>query len=93
MNDQSSDHAGVLIVRLWIEPNHPTALRARITRTLGNTKGEHTVAVASSGEEICTIVQAWVSAFTGAHHAAGDSRMTATGHDQPHHENPEDHDA
>lgn len=83
MNGRSSDPAGILIVRLWIEQDHPTALRARITGTSSNTRGEHTVGVASSGEEICAIVRAWVLAFTAPHHAAVDGHVTATDDDQP----------
>jgi len=83
MNDLTSDRAGVLIVRVWIEQGHPTALRARITQSDNNTNGERNVAVASSNEKICAIVQRWVATFTHPDLTAGDGPVKAADDDRP----------
>jgi len=66
MKTKSSDRTGVLILRLWIEANHETGLRARITQTLATTAIEHPVAVAASADDICEVVKNWVQNFTDA---------------------------
>lgn len=63
MDTTPSDRTGVLIVRLWIEDDHPTRLRARITQTLEDTSREKTIAAASTNEDICAIVKRWVETF------------------------------
>lgn len=63
MKRSSSDRSGVLIVRLWIEVNHPQGLRARITQTLDAMAGEESVAVAASADDICVVVKRWVEDF------------------------------
>lgn len=77
MNDRSSHRTGVLIVRVWMEPDHPTVLRARITQVGDNTRDERSVAVSSSSEEICAIVRRWIATFTNPDLAAGDGHVTA----------------
>jgi hypothetical protein len=59
----SPDRTGVLILRLWIEASHKTALRARITQTLDSTATEQPVGVAASAENICAVVKQWVQNF------------------------------
>lgn len=78
-----SDRTGVLVIRLWIEENHPTSLRARITEAHDNIRGEHTVAVASSGEGISAIVERWVETFTDLGSPDGDGQVTLTEDDHP----------
>lgn len=63
MKTPTADRTGVLILRLWIEANHETGLRARITQTLDTMSTEHSVAVASSTEDICSVVRSWVDEF------------------------------
>ena len=58
-----SERTGVMIVRLWIEADHPSGLRARITQTLDTTTTEHSVAVGASADDICDVVKGWVDAF------------------------------
>ena len=63
MKSQSIDRTGVLILRLWIEANHETGLRARITQSLDSTAAEQPLAVAASADDICAIVKQWVHEF------------------------------
>lgn len=70
----SADRSGVLIVRLWIEANHPQGLRARITQTLDSMAGEESVALAASADDICTIVKRWVEDFARPDAPGGDGR-------------------
>jgi hypothetical protein len=75
----SSDRTGLLILRLWIEANHETGLRARITQTLDTMAGEQPVAVAASADDICAIVKQWVQAFEDAAPRDGNGRVTPAG--------------
>lgn len=63
MKTQTTDRTGVLILRLWIETNHETGLRARITQTLDSTATEQPIAIAATADDICSIVKKWVQAF------------------------------
>lgn len=63
MKAVSPDRTGVLILRLWIETNHETGLRARITQTLDTMAAEESVAVATSADDICAVVKQWVEKF------------------------------
>ena len=64
MQDLSSGRIGALIVRLWIEPNHEAALRARITQSVDTRFTEQSIAVVASADDICAAVKQWVEAFT-----------------------------
>jgi len=66
MKTQATDRTGMLIVRLWIEPNHERGLRARITQTLDATAIEHSIAVAASVDDICAVVKLWVEDFAAS---------------------------
>lgn len=59
----SSDSTGVMILRLWIEADHESGLRARITQTTGSMRSARSVDVAASVEDICTVVRGWIEAF------------------------------
>lgn len=72
----SSDRTGVLIVRLWIEANHETGLRARITQTVDTMAAEQSVAVAASADDISAVVKQWVEAFADPGLADGDGHVT-----------------
>jgi hypothetical protein len=54
----------VLVVRVWVEGDQPQRLRGRITRTSDVTRrGDEVSSVASSAQEIETVVQTWLSEF------------------------------
>jgi hypothetical protein len=57
------DRTGLLVVRLWIEGNAIDGFRARITEKLDSTAVEHTVSMAATPEDACTLVQRWLDAF------------------------------
>jgi hypothetical protein len=58
-----NDRTGILIVRLWLEDDSLSGLRARITRTVDTLDPEHDVTTAATSEGICAVVQAWVETF------------------------------
>lgn len=66
----------MLIVRVWIEASHEKGLRARITSALGESTAEQSVSVASSAEDICTIVKQWVDDFTAPGPPDGNGHVT-----------------
>jgi hypothetical protein len=61
-----SERTGVLIVRVWIEGNAATGLRARITRLTDISRQEQMVSTASSIDEIEAVVRSWLKTFTGS---------------------------
>jgi hypothetical protein len=64
MKAPTTERTGMLILRLWVESNHETGLRARITQTLDTSIAEQPVAAAASADDICAVVKQWVQAFT-----------------------------
>ena len=85
MKTTSPERTGALVVRLWIEANHETGMRARITQTLDTMATEQSVATASSADEICTVVKEWVEDFASpnsrnGHDLSGDGGVTSVGH-------------
>jgi hypothetical protein len=75
MKTQTTDRTGVLILRLWIEANHETGLRARITQSLDSTAAEQPLAVAASADDICAIVKQWVHDFEGSSSPNGNGAL------------------
>lgn len=75
METLSSDRTGMLIVRLWIEANHETGLRARITQTLDTMATEQAVATAASADDICAVVKQWVEDFADPRLDGGNGRV------------------
>ncbi|MGZ6266979.1 MAG: hypothetical protein ACXVD9_05045 [Actinomycetota bacterium] len=63
MSKQLPNATGMLILRLWVEGNTLTGLRARITQTLDGTGGERSVATAATAEDIYAVVRRWVETF------------------------------
>jgi hypothetical protein len=57
---KAMEHSGVLVVRAWIEDEESSGLRARITRSVGFDLDER-VATATSIDEVCDEVRAWLS--------------------------------
>jgi hypothetical protein len=58
------ERIGVLVVRVWIEGDPATGLRARITRNLDIANLEDEVTTASSVECIEGTVRTWLAEFT-----------------------------
>lgn len=56
------EHTGVLLVRIWVEDG-PSGLRARIIGRPDLDRPEQTVAVATTPDEIGTLVARWAEAF------------------------------
>lgn len=63
MKDETTDRTGVFLVRLWLETDHSTGLRARITQTLDTSVHEESRAVAATAADICAVVTQWVEDF------------------------------
>jgi hypothetical protein len=53
----------VLVVRAWLEDTSETALRARVTQTLDIAAQDVVVIIASSSDDVCDAVRAWLDAF------------------------------
>ena len=68
MIHESSERAGSLVVRAWLEPGRAAseALRARITYSLDLSATDQTVLVAASTEEITAAVSDWLARFLAA---------------------------
>lgn len=64
MTDPDTENSGVLVIRVWIEPDGfagaLTGFRARITSTVDLEHGAQTVAVAASPEAMVEEVRAWL---------------------------------
>ena len=60
------DAAGVIVIRIWNEPDHPRPLRARIAAVRNVAEGDVENASASSIEEIVEFVDRFVSSFSTA---------------------------
>jgi hypothetical protein len=57
------EQTGVLVVRVWVEGDQPLRLRGRITRTSDVTRRDEVSTVASSADEIKTVVHTWLNEF------------------------------
>lgn len=61
MNDAAGAAAGVLILRLWIEPDD--RLRVRITASTALDSAEPVTSYAASSAEVLDRVRQWLDAF------------------------------
>jgi hypothetical protein len=61
-----AEQTGVLVVRVWIEGDQPQRLRGRITRTSDVTRRDEVSTLASSAQEIESVVQTWLDEFERA---------------------------
>jgi len=61
-----SEPTGVIVIRVWREPDHPTQLRARIIAVRNVAERDVENAAASSVEEIVEHVERFVTSFTAA---------------------------
>ena len=57
---------GVIVIRVWREPDHASPLRARIVAVRNVAEGDVENAAASSLEEIVEHVERFVTSFTAA---------------------------
>jgi 16S rRNA G1207 methylase RsmC len=64
MKSETSARTAVMVLRLWMEPQHETGLRVRITQTLDAASVEQSVAVVATADDICAAVKRWVEDFT-----------------------------
>jgi hypothetical protein len=60
------ERAGAMIVRIWIEPDHESGLRARLTESSDLASPEQTIHSASSVDEIVELVRTWAERFAAA---------------------------
>jgi hypothetical protein len=60
-----SDHAGLLVVRVWREggSSDGNGLRARIIQTLDLTEGAEIVTAAATTDQVCATVREWLEAY------------------------------
>jgi hypothetical protein len=61
--------AGLLVIRIWVEPAPDISIRARITGILDVNAGQTSV-VARSPEEALAMVSSWLEAFMAAARAS-----------------------
>jgi hypothetical protein len=61
-----AERSAVLVIRLWAEGDQPGGLRARLIQVLDARSREQTVATATSVDDICAAVRAWVEAFAAS---------------------------
>jgi len=59
------DHTGLLVVRVWREPDGP-GWRARSIRTLDVQSGDEETSTTSDVDEVCRLVRAWLEEFVAA---------------------------
>lgn len=62
MSTTDPNRTGLLMIRLWIETAE-TGFRARITQTLDSSRAEQAMSMASTPDEVYTVVQRWVQGF------------------------------
>ena len=67
MTHSSSDRAGLLFLRVWMEPGHTTrALRARITGKFAGSGPEVNIATAATVEDAVESVRSWLEGFVAS---------------------------
>lgn len=59
----AEERTGVLVLRVWVEPDTPQLLRARLTQVSDLQRGERTVATAIGTPAICEAVERWLYEF------------------------------
>ena len=58
MSEPSGASAGLMILRVWIEPGG--SIRVRITRTTDVESGQSTTSYASAFSEVISLVESWL---------------------------------
>ncbi len=71
--EHSTVPTGVLVMRVWLEGEPPTALRARVTTAIGVAETEHPMTAVATVDEACAAVRRWLIEFVsdGATSAPG----------------------
>ena len=61
------ERTGVLVLRAWVQPGGGADLRIRITgtRDVTQAKGADVAATASTPEQVCQVVHAWLDDVAG----------------------------
>jgi hypothetical protein len=57
------ERTATLVVRIWTEAGPPPGLRARVTRTFGQSVPETTVVVVDRVEDLTGAVRTWLESF------------------------------
>lgn len=63
MAEQTAVPVGVLVMRVWLEGEPPTALRARLTTSIGIGDAEHPGTAVATVDEACAAVRRWLNDF------------------------------
>ena len=63
MDERSSEPAGLLVIRIWIEGTRAQGFRARITSTVDLESRDEFVTMAGTPQAVHDAVDAWLSAF------------------------------
>jgi hypothetical protein len=64
MSAPADARTGILLVRVWLEGDRTSGLRARIVRMLDVERGETLESVAGSVDEVCDVVRTWLESFS-----------------------------
>lgn len=59
----ATGRSGLLVMRVWIEEPPPRHLRVRVTHMSDVASGREEVTTASSIDDVCAFVRAWLEAF------------------------------
>jgi hypothetical protein len=57
------ERTGILVIRVWLEPDGPVRLRARLTQVADLDQPPAKVAAAADVRGVCDAVEAWLRAF------------------------------
>lgn len=60
---QPMERIAVLVIRVWLEKNSASGLRARITRTADVATHDEIVTAAATVDEILAVVRTWLDTF------------------------------
>ncbi len=60
------DHAGLMIIRAWVEPGSTEPLRARIRVSSDVSPGHERTLVLSRADDVVAAVQEWLAAISDA---------------------------
>ncbi len=64
MERAGGERVGVLVLRIWIEPDDPPGtVRARITASRDVLRGERESIAAASPEQALELIRAWIDRF------------------------------
>jgi hypothetical protein len=58
-----SHHAGILLIRVWVQEDAPGQLRARLMQAADLTEAPTSLAAAIGVRGVCDAVEVWLEAF------------------------------